>query len=99
MLEHLQQLRENAAAKRAIARRAAQMVEDGDSIILDTGTTTSIFARELLKRANLTVITNSSDIARTLASGASFVFLGRPFMYGAAALGDVELAREAARRP
>ena len=61
-------LRENAAAKRSIARRAAEMVEDGDSIILDTGTTTSIFARELLRRANLTVITNSSDIARTLAT-------------------------------
>jgi len=28
------------------------------------------------------------DIARTLASGAEFTFLGRTFMYGAAALGD-----------
>ena len=28
------------------------------------------------------------DIARTLASGAEFAFLGRSFMYGAAALGD-----------
>lgn len=27
------------------------------------------------------------DIARTLASGAEFAFLGRAFMYGAAALG------------
>jgi L-lactate dehydrogenase (cytochrome) len=28
------------------------------------------------------------DIARTLASGAEFAFLGRTFMYGAAALGE-----------
>jgi L-lactate dehydrogenase (cytochrome) len=28
------------------------------------------------------------DIARTLASGAEFTFLGRTFMYGVAALGD-----------
>lgn len=28
------------------------------------------------------------DIARTLASGAEFTFLGRSFMYGAAALGE-----------
>jgi len=28
------------------------------------------------------------DIARALASGAEFVFLGRTFMYGVAALGD-----------
>jgi DeoR family glycerol-3-phosphate regulon repressor len=77
-------LRENAAAKRAIARRAAEMVEDGDSIILDTGTTTSIFARELLKRANLTVITNSSDIARTLAT----VNGNRVYMAGGELNGD-----------
>jgi DeoR family transcriptional regulator, glycerol-3-phosphate regulon repressor len=61
-------MRENVDAKRAIARRAARLVEDGDSIMLDTGTTTSIFARELLKKRNLTVVTNSSDIARTLAT-------------------------------
>ena len=56
------------AAKRAIARRAARLIEDGDSLMIDTGTTTSIFARELLKKRNLTVVTNSSDIARTLAT-------------------------------
>ena len=61
-----------------------EMVEDGDSIILDTGTTTSIFARELLKRANLTVITNSSDIARTLAT----VNGNRVYMAGGELNGD-----------
>jgi L-lactate dehydrogenase (cytochrome) len=33
-------------------------------------------------------VRSGPDIARALASGASFVFLGRAFMYGAAALGD-----------
>jgi DeoR family glycerol-3-phosphate regulon repressor len=61
-------LRENAEAKRAIARRASRFIEDGDSLMLDAGTTTSIFAHELLKKRNLTVVTNSSDIARTLAT-------------------------------
>lgn len=61
-------LRENADAKRAIARRAIQFVEDGDSIMIDTGTTTSIFAQELRAKRNLTIVTNSSDIARTLAT-------------------------------
>jgi DeoR family glycerol-3-phosphate regulon repressor len=61
-------LREHVLAKRAIARRAARLIEDGDSLMLDTGTTTSIFARELLRKRNLTVVTNSSDIARTLAT-------------------------------
>jgi DeoR family glycerol-3-phosphate regulon repressor len=61
-------MRENADAKRAVARHAARHVADGDSLMLDTGTTTSIFARELLRKRNLTVVTNSSDIARTLAT-------------------------------
>ena len=61
-------MRENAEAKRAVARHAARRIEDGDSLMLDTGTTTSIFARELLRKRNLTVVTNSSDIARTLAT-------------------------------
>ena len=61
-------LRENAAEKREIARFAAEMISDGDSVMLDTGTTTSILARELLKKAGLTIVTNSSDIARTLAT-------------------------------
>ena len=61
-------LRENAEAKRAIAVQAALHIADGDSVMLDTGTTTSLLARELLKKRNLTVVTNSSDIARTLAT-------------------------------
>ncbi len=61
-------LREFAEAKRAIARRMAELVEDGDSLMLDTGTTTSIFAQELLKKNSLTIVTNSADIARTLAT-------------------------------
>jgi len=61
-------LRENADAKRAIARLVAQSIRDGDSVMLDTGTTTSYLARELRLRRRLTVVTNSSDIARTLAT-------------------------------
>jgi DeoR family transcriptional regulator, glycerol-3-phosphate regulon repressor len=60
-------MREFAPEKLAIARAAAQMVRDGDSLIIDTGTTTAFFARELRQRRNLTIITNSTEIARTLA--------------------------------
>jgi DeoR family glycerol-3-phosphate regulon repressor len=60
-------MRENAAEKRAIARHVAAMIGDGDSVMLDTGTTTSMLARELLSKRDLTIVTNSSDIARTLA--------------------------------
>lgn len=61
-------MRENAEAKRAIARAVAATIRDGESVMLDTGTTTSFVARELMRHRRLTVVTNSSDIARTLAT-------------------------------
>jgi DeoR family glycerol-3-phosphate regulon repressor len=61
-------MRENAEAKRLIAHHVAATIRDGDSVMLDTGTTTSYLARELLDHRRLTIVTNSSDIARTLAT-------------------------------
>lgn len=77
-------MRENAGAKRAIARHLAEQIADGDSLMLDTGTTTSFLARELLSHRRLTVVTNSSDIARTLAT----VNGNRVFMAGGELRGD-----------
>ncbi len=77
-------MRENAAAKRAIARATAERIADGESLMLDTGTTTSFLARELLGHRRLTVVTNSSDIARTLAT----VNGNRVFMAGGELRGD-----------
>jgi DeoR family glycerol-3-phosphate regulon repressor len=61
-------MRENAVAKKAIAKYVASTIRDGDSVMLDTGTTTSFLARALIGHRKLTVVTNSSDIARTLAT-------------------------------
>jgi DeoR family glycerol-3-phosphate regulon repressor len=61
-------MRENAEAKQHIARTVAEKIADGDSIMFDTGTTTSFVARELIRHRRLTVVTNSLDIARTLAT-------------------------------
>ncbi|MCC8933388.1 DeoR/GlpR family DNA-binding transcription regulator [Rhizobium sp. 'Codium 1'] len=61
-------MRENSEAKRVIAAAVAATIRDGDSIMLDTGTTTSFLARELIGHRRLTIVTNSSDIARTLAT-------------------------------
>jgi DeoR family glycerol-3-phosphate regulon repressor len=77
-------MRENAEAKRVIARLAASRIDDGDSVMLDTGTTTSFLARELLHKRGLTVVTNSSDIARTLAT----VNGNRVYMAGGELHGD-----------
>jgi DeoR family glycerol-3-phosphate regulon repressor len=77
-------MRENAGAKRRIARAMAERIADGGSLMLDTGTTTSFLARELLGHRRLTVVTNSSDIARTLAT----VNGNRVFMAGGELRGD-----------
>lgn len=77
-------MRENAREKTAIARHVAAMIADGESVMLDTGTTTSLLARELLRKSGLTIITNSSDIARTLAT----VNGNRVFMAGGELHGD-----------
>lgn len=61
-------MRENRQAKEAIARLAASTIRDGESVMLDTGTTTSFLARALFGHRRLIVVTNSSDIARTLAT-------------------------------
>lgn len=68
-------MRDNAAAKQAIARAFAAEVRDGDSLMLDTGTTTSFLARALVGRRGLTVVTNSTDAARILGAAGARVFL------------------------
>ncbi|TFG57911.1 MAG: DeoR/GlpR transcriptional regulator [Spirochaetales bacterium] len=56
----------NLQAKKAIARAALALIEDGDTIILDTGSTTVELARILGNRNNITVITNDIAIAMML---------------------------------
>lgn len=53
--------------KMAIAKCAARLVDDGTSIILDSGTTTLSLANRLVGKRDLTVITNSIAIANTFA--------------------------------
>ena len=64
--EFLKQRRENLLAKQAIAAVAAAEVCDGESIMLDSGTTTLELAKLLCGKQGLTVITNSLPIAAQL---------------------------------
>lgn len=56
-----------AAEKQAIGRAMAHLLEDGDTVLLDGGTTTLEVARALVGRS-LQVVTNSLPIAQLLAS-------------------------------
>jgi DeoR/GlpR family transcriptional regulator of sugar metabolism len=62
----LSQMHEHQAAKEAIAAAAAALVRDGQSVMLDSGTTTLALAKRLRDRRRLTVITTSLPIAAAL---------------------------------
>jgi DeoR family fructose operon transcriptional repressor len=59
---------QHLAEKQRIAERALELIEDGDTIILDTGTTCLELARLLGRRRDLTVVTNDLAIALCLES-------------------------------
>jgi len=49
--------------KQAIGKKAAELVKENDTIIIDSGTTTLELARNLAGYQNLTIITNALNIA------------------------------------
>ncbi len=65
-----QQLNEKAKIhskeKQAIGKKAAEIINDNDTIIIDSGTTTEEVAKNLVGKKNLTVITNGMNIASQL---------------------------------
>lgn len=58
----------NLVAKQAIAKAAAELLKEGDSLILDAGSTVLQIVPFLTKFDNLTIMTNSLHIINSLAS-------------------------------
>ncbi|QAT50791.1 DeoR/GlpR transcriptional regulator [Caproiciproducens sp. NJN-50] len=54
--------------KALIAQRAAELIKDGDSLMIDSGTTTLYLASELSRFKDLTVVTNSILLLQKLSS-------------------------------
>lgn len=67
-LQHL----EHMDAKQRIGRAAAALIGDGETIILDSGSTTTEVAANLLGRHDMTVITNALNIALMLGAEPGF---------------------------
>ena len=57
---------EHMDRKELIGRKAASLIESGETIILDSGSTTTEIARNLKGRKHITVITNALNIALML---------------------------------
>ena len=64
--DFLNRVRNHQLAKEAIAAAAAAQVKDGESVMLDSGTTTLEVAKRLRERQGLTIITSSLPIAARL---------------------------------
>lgn len=74
----------NYEEKLQVAKKAAELIKDGDSLIIDLGTTTLEFSKILKGKKNLTVFTNSLKIAYELMSekDISVILLGGKVRYG-----------------
>lgn len=58
--------KQHLSEKKRIGQAAAGMIENGDTIILDSGTTTIEITKHLSKFSNLTIITNALNVANEL---------------------------------
>jgi DeoR family galactitol utilization operon repressor len=56
----LERQREHQEEKNAVARAAAELVRDGDVIMIEAGTTTALVARYLTGKRDIHVVTNSA---------------------------------------
>lgn len=61
-----ERLASNINEKEAIGRKCAEFIEDGDSIMLEVGTTVLQIAKAVKEKKNLTVITNSLPVVQEL---------------------------------
>ena len=63
----MQRMNTRVSAKKRIARAACQLIRDGETLVLNGGSTTRLFAAELSERRNLTIVTNNLTVPTTLA--------------------------------
>ncbi|MUL43576.1 DeoR/GlpR transcriptional regulator [Streptomonospora sp. PA3] len=77
-LSWTQKSQRNAPAKRRIAALAADLVEDGQVVLLDAGSTTTFIAERLASRSGLTVVTNGLGPMTALhdAEGIELIVIG-----------------------
>jgi DeoR family glycerol-3-phosphate regulon repressor len=62
----LRRLEQHRHEKQRIARLAAEIIQDGETLLIDNGSTSCYIAKELNAHRNLTVVTNSTEVARDL---------------------------------
>jgi DeoR family transcriptional regulator, glycerol-3-phosphate regulon repressor len=64
----LRRMEEMQDEKQRIAKLAASLIKDGETLLIDNGSTSCYLAKELISHRNLTIVTNSTEVARELCS-------------------------------
>lgn len=96
-MDYQQRKGKNATHKQLIAAAAADLISDGDTLMINSGTTTFFTAVELKKRKNLSILTNSIAVASELGDHPTFrvILLGGEinpqysFTYGSEAVNSL----------
>ncbi len=70
-----------------VSNHGGRQLDAGESAIHSLGKIVKLYGDKITVMMD-SGIRSGPDIARTIASGAKFTFLGRSFMYGVAALGE-----------
>jgi DeoR family fructose operon transcriptional repressor len=79
---------QNQSEKKSMALKAASFIKDGDTILLDSGTTVHYLVQELRSFQRLTIVTNALSYASELQqhSGIEVIFLGGNLRFGTLSL-------------
>jgi len=80
----------NLPLKQAIAEKTVELIPNGSTVMINSGTTTFLVSKELKKKSNLNIVTNSIEVALELGRHPSFkvILLGGDinsqygFLYG-----------------
>lgn len=78
--EYKKRAQRNVAEKSEIGRLASKLIQDGDIVFINSGTTTTQLIRQIEPNANITVVTNNLSAALDIAdAGPELILLGGTF--------------------
>jgi DeoR family myo-inositol catabolism operon transcriptional repressor len=101
VIPYLRRLDESTEAKKIIGKLAAGLIEDGDTIFIDSGTTTKYILEHIAERRDIHVITNSLPVLNgikmlgieTHCLGGIYMPKTDSFVGGSAALKNVRITK------
>jgi DeoR/GlpR family transcriptional regulator of sugar metabolism len=70
-VELAHRIKNNLNLKQIIAKKTAEIIPNGSTLMINSGTTTILVAKELRKKSNLNIVTNSIEVAMELGTNST----------------------------